>query len=148
MMVVNKQIKQQVRKRSKQKDKQKGEWTKLSTPLHCSKLKNNFQFWWVQFQLCVTVKKFEEAVREKSDPNMPASKTANHLEGETGKKERLAVARTSLAMANLTLALSDPDNVAALCDACTEEWPEVLVHLVIKELKETHELDDLVTDSD
>ena len=76
---------------------------KIKVAILLSKLKNNFQFWWVQFQLYATVKKFEESVDpDVPDPNLPESEAAKIAEGDIGEKQKRAKVKNSIAMASLT----------------------------------------------
>lgn len=119
---------------------------KYSIPL--PKLKNNFQFWMMQFQSYVTVKKFNKAIGEKNDPDLPSSEGNKIEEGEKRNKQETASAKKAMALSNLTLAVQEADDVAALYEAKTEEWPTGLAYMVIKELKETHAPDDIIMNLD
>ena len=105
---------------------------KYSIPL--PKLKNDFQFWMMQFQSYVTVKKFNKAIKKEKDPDLLLSEKGKLTEGEKGEKQKQALAINTLAMSSLTLAVQEADDVAALYDAMTEEWPTGLACKVIKEL--------------
>ena len=112
------------------------EEVKYSIPL--PKLNNNYQFWLLQFQSYATIKKFKQAIGDKIDPNLPESEEAKLEEGEQGEKQKLALGRKALAMSSLTLAVQEADDIAALYEAKSEEWPTGLAYLVMKELKDTH----------
>ena len=57
---------------------------KYSIPL--PKLKNDFQFWMMQFQSYVTVKKFDKAIKDEKDPDLPSREVDRLEEGEKGEK--------------------------------------------------------------
>ena len=79
------------------------------------------------------MKTFEESVDpDVPDPNLPESEAAKIAEGDMGEKQKRAKAKNFVAMASLTLALSDPEDIAALHDARTTKWPKGLACLVVK----------------
>ena len=54
---------------------------KYSIPL--PKLKNDFQFWMMQFQSYATVKKFGKTIKDKKDPDLPLKEGDKLKEGES-----------------------------------------------------------------
>ena len=82
------------------------------------------------------------------DPNLPTREEAELEEGEKGEKQKIPLARNALTMSSLTLAIQEDDDIAALYEAKSNEWPTGLAHLVMKELKDTHAPQDIVTNLD
>lgn len=68
--------------RKKSKKKLENEMDKVKCSILLLKLKNNFHFWWTQFQSNKTVKKFEQATGNSPDPDMPVSEATAIPEGE------------------------------------------------------------------
>ena len=96
----------------------------------------NFQIWWMRFIAFATVYKFNKAIsKDALDPDMPQSEAEVLDESKDEDKKKIAVKNhNSVAMANLVMAFTSETTMGLVYKAMTPEWPNGLVHLVIKGL--------------
>ena len=99
----------------------------------------NFQIWWMRFIAYTMVFKFNKAIsKDALDPDMPVSEAEVLDESKEEDKKKIAAKNcNSVAMANLAMAFTSETTMGK---AMTKDWPNGLLHLVIKGLFKKYSL--------
>ena len=83
------------------------------------------------------VYKFSEAIdRKGKDPDLPAKESDRSSDPDTREKQEKALARNSVAMANLTVAMVTESAMSIIYRARTDDWPGGLAFNVVTALFE------------
>ena len=96
----------------------------------------NFQIWWMRFIAFAMVYKFNKVINKDTlDPDLLQTEADVLDESKEEDKKKIVVKNhNSVAMANLAMAFTSESTMGLVYKAMTKEWPNGLVHLVIKGL--------------
>ena len=103
----------------------------------------NYQVWWTRFYAVACVYKFEAALQDTPEEAMPEAmsttlKDTTDVEKAAKKLAEEAVHRNSMAIANLTIAMTTPTTMTIVYKSHSEKWPNGLASDVVKALKKKY----------
>jgi len=78
--------------------------------------------------------KFKDILKEERDKNLPEKEVSGGDEVELTKEEPIAVGKNELAMASFSMAFTTEKTMNIVYASCTEEWPDGIAYLVVREL--------------
>ena len=106
----------------------------------------NFQMWWMRFVAYVMVYKFNEAIsKDAPDLDLPLNEAEMLDESnDAHKKKIMAKKHNAVAMASLSMAFTSEGTMFLVYKAMNADWPNGLVHLVIKGLFKKYQPQDMV----
>lgn len=107
-----------------------------------------FQIWCVRFKAFARVWKFSEALVKGGETHLPSSEDLDIsaiTDEDDRKKSMKAVERNSIAMAQLSMALTTDSGMALVFDAMTDDWPGGLAHVVMTSMEKKFQPADTLT---
>jgi hypothetical protein len=104
------------------------------------------QIWLMRFRAYADVYGFSQSIMEIADPDLPAKESSAIDETtDAGKKEAKAKRAIKIAFANLTMAFTTEALMGLIYKARTQDWPNGLAWLVMKEVHKKYFPKDLVS---
>ena len=117
----------------------------LKLPLFDGK-PEKFQVWWTRFKAYASVFSFSQAIKPGGEEHLPESEFEELDETtETGKKKIEAKKRNTVAMANLTMALTTNNALSIVYKSMNDEWPGGLAYKVIEDMLERFQPHDIIS---
>ena len=105
----------------------------------------SFQVWWMRFQAYAKVHKFKEALGEKPEPDLPRSDSIPLQPTRDIHKPRIeANKRNETALACLTMAITNEEQLGLIYEAMTNEYPDGLAYLVVQQLLQKYKPQDTI----
>ena len=108
--------------------------------------KNSSVATWIErFRAYAVLKKFLPAIGTTREPNLPA-KEADTIDksNDTGKKQAAAKWRNQQAMASLTMAFKNEEQMTLIKASKTQDWPNGLACLVMKQILDVYQPGDVM----
>ena len=104
------------------------------------------QIWLMRFRAYADVYGFSQSIMETADPNLPATESSVIDEStDDGKKQARAKRANKIALANLTMAFTTEALMGLIYKARTNDWPNGLAWMVMKEVHKKNFPKDLVS---
>jgi hypothetical protein len=110
--------------------------------------KKNFVTWWTRFKAYAKVQKFDKALGETEEPDLPDSAEDSDALDRTDRANvlpLLAVAHNDRALASLAVAFTTTKAMTQYHKAKDEEWPDGLAVNVIKSLLKKYRPTDTIS---